>query len=93
MNGVEIGMLAKSLAGHDKDNIYYIEGFDSQYIYLVDGRLRKSGNPKKKKGKHIQIIKYFPDNNIYNIESINIEETRNICIRNVIKQYESQYHI
>ena len=35
MKGYNIGMMAKSLAGHDKDKIYMIYGSDDQYAYLV----------------------------------------------------------
>ena len=53
---VEIGMLAKSKAGHDKGHIYVINRVDETYVYLVDGGLRTLNNPKKKKRKHVQII-------------------------------------
>ncbi len=51
-----IGMLAKSLSGHDKDKVYVIIGEEAEYVYLSDGRLRMTNNPKKKKKKHIQLI-------------------------------------
>ncbi len=50
--------LVKSKAGHDKDNIYVIYSFDKEYVYLVDGKLKKIANPKKKKKKHVQAINY-----------------------------------
>ena len=56
MERYEIGMLAKSKAGHDKDHVYVIYGMDETYVYLIDGKLRKMENPKKKKKKHVQII-------------------------------------
>jgi len=51
-----VGKFAKSKAGHDKDQIYVIVREEEEYVYLLDGRLRKGQNPKKKKRKHIQII-------------------------------------
>ena len=56
VNRVERGMLAKSKAGHDKGNIYVIYDVDDTYVYLIDGKIRKIENPKKKKIKHVQII-------------------------------------
>ena len=53
---LEIGMLAKSKAGHDKGHIYVINRVDETYVYLVDGNVRTLNNPKKKKRKHVQII-------------------------------------
>lgn len=48
---------AKSIAGHDKGTVYSIIKYDGQYVYLSDGRLKKNNCPKKKKVKHIQIIR------------------------------------
>ncbi len=52
-----IGMFAISLAGHDKNQMYVIIERDGEYVYLADGRLRPIEKPKKKKQKHIQLIK------------------------------------
>ena len=51
------GMLAFSRAGHDKNRIYLITDQDEDYVYLCDGRLRGVDKPKKKKVKHIQVVK------------------------------------
>ena len=47
------GCFARSLAGHDKTEIYIIVGEEPGYVYLSDGKLKKVENPKKKKLKHI----------------------------------------
>ena len=52
----EIGLLAKSKAGHDKGHIYVVCQADEAYVYLADGKMRTLSNPKKKKRKHIQLI-------------------------------------
>ena len=56
IDSVERGMLAKSKAGHDKGKVYVICELDETYVYLVDGKIRTTKNPKKKKRKHVQII-------------------------------------
>ena len=43
-----LGMLAISLAGHDKNKIYIIIEQDDEYVYLSDGILRTGKNLKKK---------------------------------------------
>ena len=48
---------AKSLAGHDKETVYIIKKMDSEYAYLTDGKNKLIDSPKKKKIKHIQVIK------------------------------------
>ena len=44
-----IGMLAVSLAGHDKGRIYLIIGEEGDFCYLADGKTRGAENPKKKR--------------------------------------------
>ena len=41
-----IGCFATSIAGHDHNNIYVIIDADDEYVYLVDGKIRKVNNPK-----------------------------------------------
>ena len=57
MDRWETGMLAKSLAGHDKDKVYVIVGLDEQFTYLADGERKTLQSPKKKKKKHVQLIR------------------------------------
>ena len=52
---------AKSLCGHDKDEIYVVYKEDEIYVYLVNGKNKTIDKPKKKKQKHIQMIKHLPD--------------------------------
>lgn len=51
------GMFAKSLAGHDKNEIYYIIEESKESVLLVDGIYKTISKPKKKNKKHVQIIK------------------------------------
>ena len=59
-----IGFLASSKAGHDKDKIYVIIKEDTEYVWLADGKIKTVDKPKKKRKKHIQIIKYFNNEEI-----------------------------
>lgn len=52
-----VGLFAISLAGHDKGQMYVILKEDDEYVYLSDGSLRPVTKPKKKKKKHIQLMK------------------------------------
>ena len=51
------GMLAKSLAGHDQNKIYLIIQEDDTCVFLSDGKNRTLDNLKKKKKKHVQLIR------------------------------------
>lgn len=51
------GMLAVSLAGHDKGTVYVIVDETDEYVWVADGKTRTADRPKKKNRKHIQVIK------------------------------------
>lgn len=52
-----LGQLAKSIAGRDKGRfMVVIDIIDENYVYVVDGDLRRVENPKKKKIKHLQLL-------------------------------------
>lgn len=50
------GSLVRSLAGHDKNNLFIILKESGEYVYLVDGKIRKLEKPKCKNKRHVQII-------------------------------------
>ncbi len=54
MRETMVGRFARSLAGHDKGNLYVITAREGGYLYLCDGVHRRLANPKKKKQKHLQ---------------------------------------
>lgn len=56
MTEYEFGRFVTSKAGHDKCKLFVIIKADSEYVYLVDGKVRTLNKPKKKKLKHIQLL-------------------------------------
>lgn len=48
------GCLARSLAGHDKNQYFIIVSQEGEYVFLADGAGRTVAHPKRKKKKHIQ---------------------------------------
>ena len=59
MDRWETGMLAKSLAGHDKDKVYVIVGLDEQFTYLADGE-RKTLQRKRNMYSSLENSMRFP---------------------------------
>lgn len=57
MERVEAGMLAWSRAGHDLGALYVIMRTEGDFAWLADGRLKTVEKPKKKRLKHIQVIR------------------------------------
>lgn len=56
------GDLVLSLAGRDKDKLFYVLDADETYAYLVDGKVRKLENPKRKKRKHVRFAARIDSN-------------------------------
>lgn len=69
---IVIGQVVKSRAGRDKGRIFLVlKIIDQDYVYVVDGDLRKLDNPKQKKIKHLIVyntvlpeLKTKLDNNV-----------------------------
>lgn len=80
MDRFEIGMLARSKAGHDSGRIYVITGIEDAYVYLADGNVRTLDHPKKKKKKHVQII----------AEKNNIAEVDDVKIKRILKTWSKE---
>lgn len=56
MGEITLGQIVNSKAGRDKDRYFIVVGIvNKEYVLLADGNLRKIGNPKKKKIKHLNI--------------------------------------
>ena len=79
-----IGLLAYSLAGHDKGKVYFVIKEEGDYLWLADGKVRPLENPKKKNKKHLQIIK----SNI-SVETVDdrLQSITNETIKRTIKLY------
>ena len=81
----EAGMLAWSRAGHDKDTLYVIVKIEGEYVYLSDGRLKPVEHPKKKKIRHIQIVRQIPEE----LLGLNIVTIKNEEIRKAIRRFSN----
>ena len=79
MEEIRLGMLAYSLAGHDKGSLYYIVKADERFVWLSDGKLKNADSPKRKNRKHIQVIKK-------RTEEVPAPLT-NEAVKRIIKQY------
>lgn len=83
MERYERGMLAWSRAGHDCGQLYVILDVQDDYVYLTDGRLKPIEKPKKKRKKHIQIIREIPEE----LAGIAEESIKNEDIRRIIRRF------
>jgi ribosomal protein L14E/L6E/L27E len=51
-------LLAKSIAGHDKGQVYVVLSEDDADVILINGKNRTLDIPKRKRRKHVQLIKH-----------------------------------
>lgn len=68
---ISVGQIVKSKAGRDMGRLFLVlDVIDSSYVFVVDGKLRKLSNPKKKKIRHLMIykdvVKLDKDSNYFN---------------------------
>ncbi len=83
MERYERGMLAWSRAGHDCGQLYVITDVQGEYVFLSDGRLKPLERPKKKKIKHIQVVRRIPEE----LDGIAEGNVKNEEIRKVIRRF------
>lgn len=50
------GWIAQSIAGHDKQGLFYVVGCEGEYLLLANGKQRKLIAPKKKKRGHVVFL-------------------------------------
>lgn len=83
MENWTIGTIVKSIAGHDKNNLFVIINVENEYVYLVDGKCRTLSTPKRKKVKHLQ---YVADAKEYTSILQNTECLLDAHIRKIIRR-------
>ncbi len=50
------GTVVRSMAGHDKGDLFLLLKEEGEFFFLVNGRQRKLSSPKKKKKRHVTAI-------------------------------------
>lgn len=84
---IEAGYLAKSLAGHDKDEVFVILAVDGEYVSLVNGTSRTVEKPKRKRLKHIQ--PEYPKEENLQLKIRNKQKITNEEVKYFLKQYKA----
>lgn len=73
------GSIVRSIAGRDKGDMFIVLAREGNYVYLVNGELRKVDRPKKKKLKHLQgtsLVSEFIRNKIETTGKVTNSEVR-----------------
>ena len=82
--------LAKSLCGHDKNEIYVVYREENDFVYLINGKTKTIEKPKRKKQRHIQIIKNLPEEIIEMVSQELTNETAKKIIKHYIRSIQCQ---
>lgn len=61
---IKKGSIARSIAGHDKNNFFVVTETNGNYAYICDGKRRPVERQKKKKIKHLS-----PTNTVVDIDT------------------------
>jgi ribosomal protein L14E/L6E/L27E len=61
-NKYNVGDIVLALAGRDSERIFVVVGIlDENYVLIANGKSRKADFPKKKKIRHIELVKKADD--------------------------------
>jgi len=52
----QVGQIVISKSGRDKGRYFVVVGTEGEFVFYVDGELRKLARPKKKKLRHVKFI-------------------------------------
>lgn len=83
----KVGGYVISAAGHDAGRWYVIIDIESEYVYLVDGKIRTLDRPKKKKWKHVNLLNAFDSELAMKIKN---KKAGNEEIKRAIKQMQDR---
>ena len=85
-----IGDIVLALAGRDSERLFLVVGIlDENYVYIANGKSRKADFPKKKKIRHIELVRKAGNGFI---EILNLENGRftNSVLRKIISGYSAE---
>ncbi len=83
-----MGSFVQSIAGRDKGMLFLVIAIEDNYVYLVDGDIRKVENPKRKKMKHVELTRFFDGNIAEKIAKKN--KITNQDIKRIIKEIQEK---
>ncbi|MCR4566910.1 MAG: RNA-binding protein [Pseudobutyrivibrio sp.] len=78
-------ILAKSKAGHDRNQVYVIIKQEDDYYILANGKTKTIAKPKKKKKIHLQLIKKIPSEVLNEISGKEVLD--DVLIKRILKVY------
>jgi len=82
-----VGDIVLALAGRDSERLFLVVGIlDENYVYIANGKSRRADFPKKKKIRHIELVKKAGNNFMQNLNLKNGKLTNSV-LRKIIGEY------
>ena len=78
--------MARSKAGHDKGKLYVVSQQTQDAVFLADGKYKLLAAPKKKKWKHVQIIRAIPPDVLAETEGEKV--LSDVLVKRILKLYQ-----
>ncbi len=79
--------IIRSLNGRDKGRLFIVYDVEPDFIYLVDGKRRRTETPKRKKSKHVELVGRCDDQFVERITTG--DKISNGDVRKVLAQFSS----
>ena len=85
-----IGDIVLALAGRDSERLFVVVGIlDENYVYIANGKSRRSDSPKKKKIKHVEVARKAADDFVQGLNLKNGKFTNSV-LRKIISEYSAE---
>jgi len=86
--GVIRGSIVRSMAGHDRGEVFIALRVENGFTWLADGKSRLHGRPKKKRVLHVRIIGHLPDPTALDaIDTLGDPGQRDAALRTLLKPF------
>ena len=86
--GIVRGCVVRSLAGHDRSEVFIALKVEGGFAWLADGRSRRHGCPKRKRVSHIRMIGSLPDIPALDaIENLGDPGQRDAALRKLLRPF------
>jgi hypothetical protein len=93
-NSICRGSVLRSLAGHDKNEIFIALQASEGWTWLADGASRQYGAPKRKRVLHVRSLGCLDDPSALDrIDALGDEGQRNAALRKLLKEYVAAHLI
>jgi hypothetical protein len=86
--GIVRGAIVRSIAGHDRGELYIVLNVETGFALLADGKSRRQGKPKKKSVLHIRTVSRLPDiAALDSLENLGDPGQRDAALRTLLRPF------